>query len=158
MSITINIDYKISNSPEWKTVALTPEEYFDKDYFEEYPDEEIEWDSVPEFNDALDYIDVDPEILSHTRITIFDNEKNISRTLSKALWNKGENFIIERTDKYADKVEELIVINIKLKDSPTEWEILRFQKENGIPMLEFHSVILDKEDGSQEERVIYPIE
>jgi hypothetical protein len=158
MTVSISIDYKTLNSSDWKTLELTPEEYFDKVYFEEYPDEEFEWDSLPEFEDAVDYIDLELEMISHTRIRIFDDKKNISRTFSEALWNNGENYIVERVDKYPEKVEELIIMNIKLRDDPSEWEILRIQKVNGVPMIELHSVITDKEDGSQEERIIYPID
>jgi hypothetical protein len=158
MTVSIYIDYRLIDSPNWITVSIKPEEYFDKSYFEEYPDEEYEWDSLPEFEDAIDYLDIDLEKVSHTRIRIFDSKNNVSRTFSEALWNNGENYIVERVDKHADKVEELIVLNIKLRENPVEWEILRIQKENGVPVLEFHSVITDNEDGSQKERIIYPIE
>jgi hypothetical protein len=115
MTVTIEIDYKIFNSLDWHTISLTPEEYFDKSYFEEYPDEEYEWDSLPEFEDAIDYLDIDLEKVLHTRIRIFDSIKNVSRTFSEALRNDGENYIVERVDKHVDKIEELTIICIKLK-------------------------------------------
>jgi hypothetical protein len=158
MTVTIKIDYKILNSLDWHTISLTPEEYFDKSYFEEYPDEEFEWNSVSEFDDTIDYLDLDPSTISHTRIRIYDDKANASRILSETRWNNGESFIAERIDKHLEETNELMVISIKLRENPTEWEILRIQKEDGMPVLEFHSIITDMEDGSQEERIIYPVE
>jgi hypothetical protein len=158
MTVSIDIDYRLIDSPNWITVSIKPEEYFDKSYFEEYPDEEFEWDSVPELNHAIDYLDVESSMVSHTRIRIFDDKANVNSTLSQTFWNSGENFISERIDKHLDKVEELTILNIKLRENPVEWEVLRIQKEHGVPMLEFHSVITDNEDGSQKERIIYPTE
>jgi hypothetical protein len=157
MPVNIFIDYKTSNSSQWETITLTPEEYFDKGYFEQYPEDEFEWNSLPEFDDAIDYIDVDSELITHTRIRVIDDKTKASRTLSTALWNNTENSITERVDKCSDSIDELTVIEIKLQDNPPEYEILRIQKENGVPMLEFHSIITDLEDGSQEERIIYPV-
>jgi hypothetical protein len=156
MTITIYIDYKIFNSSEWETISLTPEEYFDKEYFEEYPDDEFEWDSVPQFNHAVDYIDVNLELISHTRIRTFDDKIGASRTLSTAFWNNGENSITERIDKYLGNINELLIVEIKLKNNPPEWEIIRSHRKNGVPILEFHSIISEQENGSPKERIIYP--
>jgi hypothetical protein len=158
MTVTVEIDYKLLNTLDWQSISLMPEEYFDKSYFEEYPDEEFEWNSVADFNDAVDYLDLDPSTVSHTRIRIYDDKANVQSTLSQTFWNNGENHIFEQVDKHTQKVEELIVICIKLRENPTEWEILRIQKEDGMPVLELHSVITDNEDGSQKERLIYPVE
>jgi hypothetical protein len=50
-----------------------------------------------------------------------------------------------------------MVITSKVQDNPAVWEIMRLQRENDVPVQEFHSFIADREDGSQSEKIIYPI-
>lgn len=54
MTIEIFIDYRMHGSSEWETVEFTPEEYYDHSYYEE-EDDPIEWDSVPEWDKAIEY-------------------------------------------------------------------------------------------------------
>jgi DNA primase len=63
--VQISIEYKLNDSSQWHFVDFSPEEYFDLD-----PDEEVAWDCVPEYNHAIDYLDVDLDNRLQTIITI----------------------------------------------------------------------------------------
>ncbi len=158
MRVSVFIDYRFINDSEWHTIEMLPEDYFDLS-----PDEKIEWDCVPEYNQAIDYLidylDVDPKLVLNTRVRIFDREANISEVITTTFWNQGENMIAERviTDLETPDLLWLMVITSKVQDNPAVWEIMRLQRENNVPVLESHSFITDNEDGSESQKIIYPI-
>ncbi|KAF3888121.1 MULTISPECIES: hypothetical protein [Nostocales] len=155
MSLEIFIDYKIANEPQWHTVEMSPEEYFDLNLLDE--DEELVWNSVPEYNHAIEYLDVEPSLVSHTRLRIKDSTIQKFLTITTTFWHHGQNFIIERSDKESGE-PEIVIINTKLQEAPTVWEIMKFHKKNDLTELEFHTFIRDNEDGSQTEKKIFPDE
>jgi hypothetical protein len=149
MAVQIFIDYQL-DSMQWHSVELLPEEYFDSTF-----NETIEWNSVPEWNEAIRYLDVDPESVVKTRIRISDDESN-TRTITTTFWNCGRNQIVERVDKGSGASSYLMVITTLLQEFPSVWEIIRFKKRENLLDLEFHSFIRDNEDGSQTEKKIFP--
>ncbi|CBN54039.1 MULTISPECIES: hypothetical protein [Kamptonema] len=153
MSVYIFLEYQLIGSDRWEVIELLPEDYFDLD-----PDEKIEWDCVSEYNHAVEYLDIEREKLSHTKLKIVDDEANVTEVIKTTFWNDGKNQIDERIiDRDTGGSEWLMVMTIKLQDNPNIWEILRLQRKDDVPILEFHSFITDNEDGSQSERIIYPI-
>jgi hypothetical protein len=153
MSVKVYIDYKLFGSSGWETVEFSPENYFDLD-----PGEEIEYDCVPDFSHAIDYLDIDITLVSHTRVRVTDNELKKSRTTNSAFWNQGNNSITRRVDEEIGIVDKFTVISMKISDNPPVWETLRIQEDNDVPIIEFHSFITDQDDGTETEEVIYPME
>ncbi len=151
MTIEIFIDYRMHGSSEWETVEFTPEEYYDHSYYED-DDDPIEWDSVPEWDDAIEYLDVDPVLIANTRLRIRDIELGITRTITTTFWNYGHNYITERVDKGSEVIGYVMVLSTRLQDSPVIWEIMRFRRKNDVLEMEFHSFIQDNEDGSQSDK------
>ncbi|MEG4013604.1 MULTISPECIES: hypothetical protein [unclassified Microcoleus] len=152
MSVSIFIDYKLINDTQWHTIEMSPENYFDL-----YLDEKIRWDCVPKYDKVIDYLNVDRKQVLNTRLRIIDNEASVTKIITTTFWAQGENTIAERLVRGLEKLYWLMVITTKVQDNPAVWEILRLQKENDVPIVEFHSFITDNEDGSETEKIIYPI-
>lgn len=153
MVLQIFIDYRMNNSSQWQTVEFSPEEYFDISL-----DENIEWNSVPEYNHAIEYLNIDTKLVVNTRIRINDSNFGDMTTITTTFWNQGKNFVLERTDKET-KVSSyycLLITNILLQEDPSISEIMRFKKIDGVLEIEFHSFIQDNEDGSQTEKIVFP--
>jgi hypothetical protein len=148
IQMQISIEYKIKESTEWKAITLSIDEYLDLE-----PDEEIE-DCIPLYDHAIDYLDVDRKSISNTKLIVREANGQLEIT-TETFWNQGNNRITERTDS-GPKSYWLMIIEIKLKDIPPTWEILRFEKEDGIPKLCYHVIIQENEDGSQSETVVSP--
>jgi hypothetical protein len=147
IQMQISIEYKVKELTEWKTVALSVDEYLDLG-----PDEEVE-DCIPLYNHAIDYLDIDRKSILNTKLII--REANGQQEVTtETFWNQGENRITERTDS-GPKSYWLMIIDIKLKDILPTWKIMRFEKEDGIPKLCYHGFIQDNEDGSQSEMSVY---
>jgi hypothetical protein len=144
----ISIAYKVKESTEWEMITLSPDEYLDLE-----PGEEIE-DCIPIYDHAIDYLDVDRKSISDTKIIVREANGQ-QQVITETFWNQGENRIIERTDS-GFKSFWLMIIEIKLKDTPPTWEIMRFEREDSIPKLCYHDLIQENEDGSQTETSVYP--
>lgn len=152
MSVSIFIDYKLINDTQWHTIEMSPENYFDL-----YLDEKIRWDCVPKYDKVIDYLNVDRKQVLNTTLRIIDDEASVTKIITTTFWDQGENTIAERLVRGLEKSYWLMVITTKVQDNPAVWENLRLQKENDVPRVEFHSFITDNEDGSETEKIIYPI-
>jgi hypothetical protein len=152
MTIQIFIDYRMCGSTHWSTIEFSPEEYFDLVYEKI---EEIEYYSIPEWDHAIEYLDVDPESIANTRLRIKDTESKATRTITTTFWNAGKNQIIERIDKEQDTSSYLMIVSTLVQEEPTVWEIMRFQRNDDVLTLEYHSFIND--DGSELEGKIFPV-
>jgi hypothetical protein len=148
-NISITIEYKFINSSEWHNLEFSPDEYFDLD-----PDENVEWDCVPFYNHAIDYLDVDKSIVQYTRETIIDLKAGVTSIATETFWNNGENRIIT-TNTSGNYLWKETIIEIKLQDYPPTWEILRYAEKENQSVLSYHGLITDNEDGSQDEKIIY---
>ena len=54
--INIKIEYLIRGSNKWKTLNLTPEEYFDLEYNE---DTDFDVDSLPKYDDVFQFLNIE---------------------------------------------------------------------------------------------------
>jgi hypothetical protein len=148
-SVSINIKYKLIHEQSWVNIDLTPQEYFD---LEEY--EDIETDSIPLFNHALDYIKTDKEKVEITQIIIHDSAKQAQITITETFWGNQDNRIIERIDVGTVEEGELIIVESKIKDIPLIYEVIRFNRKEGILVPEYHGFITQNADGSESEEKI----
>ena len=148
-TVTIRIEYKLLNSEQWHSVIFSPNEYFDLD-----SDEEIEWDCVPIHNHAVDYLDVDYSLIQYTKSTIVDSKLSVTCITTETFWNSGKNRIII-FNVFSSTPFRQTIIECQIKNNPPTWEILRYREENNFSILSYHGLIIDKEDGSQDEQIIY---
>jgi hypothetical protein len=106
------------------------------------------------YNDSLDYLDIEKTLVQYIETTIIDIEATTTQIFTETLWNQGNNRITETDVSGLNSWNETI-IQIKLEDNPPTWEILRYRKENNFSKLSYHGLIIDNEDGSQAEKIIY---
>ena len=99
-------------------------------------------------------MDIDKTLVQYTKSTIIDSEVDITSIATETFWNKGQNRITESTTIGAITWWETI-IEIKLEDLSSTWEILRYTKEDNLPKLSYHGFFIDNDDGSQQEKIIY---
>ncbi|OCQ89641.1 hypothetical protein BCD64_16885 [Nostoc sp. MBR 210] len=156
MTLNIFIDYKLINDLQWHIVEMSPEEYFDTSLLDE--GEQLGWNSIPEYNHAIEYLNIDQSLVSNTRIRIQDSESLKSLTITTTFWNNGQDFIIERIDNALDTTKYVMITQTKLQEDPTIWEIMRFKKNSDVLEIEFHTFIRENKDGSQTEKKIFPKE
>ena len=158
MTVQILIDDKTIDSPEWITVEFSPEEYFDYDYIE--PDEKVEWDCVPEYDRAIDYLDIELDRISKTHLRIIDRDAQVTREIKTTFWNKGDNTFAECTEKGVGVDKSLnnwrLIISTKLQDEPALYEIMRFIKKEESIFLEAHWVFEIDENGNEIDLTVYP--
>lgn len=147
-SIHITIQYQLKDNNNWLTVELTPDEYFDLEL-----DEEVELNSIPRYNHAIEYLDVEQHRILATKITLIDEKTKSKRLIIERFWNQGKNRLIECTDTGSNPYWEMI-LEIQANQKPPLWEIVRLGRENGIVTPSYHGLIQDNDDGSQTETVI----
>ncbi|EGO63792.1 hypothetical protein [Acetonema longum] len=152
--IDIIIQFQEEGDLDWKAIELTPEDYFDLNYLDQ--NEILEIDSIPVYNHAIDYLKNLQKCVNKvisTKITIQEADKQIS--ITEYYWNNQQNSIVERIDYIrSEKVLELIITSVKVKNDPVVWEIIRFVRIDGILVPQLHSFITDNPDGSQSEEKI----
>lgn len=148
-SVSVNIKYKLIHEQFWVNIDLEPQEYFE---LEEH--EEIEVDSIPLFNHALDYIKTDKDRVEITQILIHDSVKQAQIIITETFWGNQNNRIIERIDTGTNEEGELIIVESKIKDIPLVYEIIRFNRKEGILVPEYHGFITQNADGSESEEKI----
>lgn len=143
--VRIFLEYKLINSSQWHCVEMSPEDYFDLD-----PDEEIEWNCIPEYEHGIDYLNIDRASILSTKITIIDPKVEVTKIITETFWNQGQNRIIERIDRGTEVSYFLTIVDIKLQDDPPIYEILRFERdEENLPKI--CSYVLIKEENGREE-------
>lgn len=144
-SLQIAIEYKAIDSKNWEYLELTPDEYFDLEV-----DEKAELDSIPIYNHAIDYLDIESNRVLVTKIILIDEANKAKRSIVERFWNQGKNRLIERTDSGNNSYWETI-LEIQISQEPPLWEILRIGRENEIIVPLYHGFLQDNEDGSQTE-------
>jgi hypothetical protein len=151
----ITIQYKLVGQEKWKTVRLSPEDYFDVDYLE--PGEKCEIDSVAKYYDEISYLRVNRRSVQYTKLTIIDPAAKDSKTITRTYWGRGKNFISEHV--YHDgrkRTDWEIIVAIELPTTPPVSEIIRIVRKNGNISPYYHGFIIDNPDGSQKEIKMYP--
>lgn len=143
--IHITIEYKLTDSIDWKSLELTHAEYFELE-----PDEEVELDSLPKYNHAIEYLELERHQVAATRIILIDEALKAKRSIVEKFWNQGENRLIERTDIGENQYWEMI-LEVQVSKKPPLWEIVRVGREDGVLTPWYHAFLQDNDDGSQTE-------
>ena len=156
--IIIELKYKEIDSDEWRIKDITVKEYFDFSMLDE--GEELEIDSVPRYNNLIDYFNDKQRQITQIYIDIIDTKRNMKLHFLQLFWNNQNNWICERIDTVNGVIdyqgfiiESLLPIEIT-NNRKKDYEILRFSLEKEGIKREYHGIIHDNEDGSQSEIII----
>jgi hypothetical protein len=144
--ISVSLEYRTKESLTWKSIALSPEEYFDLEQ-----NETVSWDSVPRHNHASDYLNVELAIIRNTRLTVVDAQAKLTQQITEAFWKGGTNRVVERTDNGPDGDYWELIVEVRVSDEPVVWEILRLDRLNGVIAPNYHGFIQLRDDGSEKE-------
>lgn len=145
-NILVKIKYKLFEKETWQTLILSTKEYFDLE-----EGEQIEVNSVPFFNHAIDYIKQDKEKIEITKIIIEEKDSNKQLIISEVFWNDQNNRIIERTYSNTNIIEQLLITETQIQQNPLVYEIIRATRKDGVLFPEYHGFITEQKDGSQTE-------
>lgn len=134
---------------------LTPEEYFELE-----PGEEASIQSIPRYNHAIDYLDIEARSVQNTRLQISDSEARQKTVVMETFWKSGENRIIETHDLDAGGASHWeMIVSTRIKQDPATTQILRFTRDQSGPVqLLSHLHIRENLDGSETEARIFPPE
>ncbi len=141
--VQVMLKYKTFSQADWQFIELAPQEYFDLE-----PNEEVEIDSIPEYNHAIDYLALDSSEIETTVLILTDEEQQARRAITETFWNNGQNRLIERVDSGCDPYWEMI-LEVQTAHTPPTWEVLRVCREDGAMKPIYHAFIRDNHDGSQ---------
>jgi len=141
--VQVTLKYKTLSNADWQFIELAAQEYFDLE-----PDEEVEIDSIPEYNHAIDYLALDSSQIETTMLILTDEERQARRAITETFWNNGQNRLIERVDSGSAPYWEMI-LEVQTGQAPPIWEVLRVCREDGAMKPIYHAFIRDNHDGSQ---------
>lgn len=151
--INIEFKYKVSGFKEWCVHGISVEEYFDFSMLEE--GERLRADSIPLYNQLIEYLFDERRPISQIFISIEDKIKNEKLQFSQTFWNSGQNSILERVDtaagvrSYQEFIIETLIPTEITGNTEKDYEIIRFSpKEDGVKCW-YHGVIHENADGSQ---------
>ena len=148
----INLDYRLIDGKEWKSINLEPESYFDLE-----SDELVTLDSIPFYDHAIEYLvedlEIQKEFVIATKIRLYDRATKQERLITESFWNYGRNRLIERQDIGSQPYSE-IILEMLVSEVPEVWEVLRCDRMSGVLSPSYHAKIQDREDGSQVEQHI----
>lgn len=153
-TISILIEYKLVNNLESLKIQIAPEDYFeplDEDEDQDFnnTDEEYDYDSVPKYFHAIEYIGCEISNVEHTKITILDERNGIEYIQSETFWNKGEDRMImtQTLGKEVNRYDMLVETLINRK--PKTIQQVKFIIENNIPKYQEQIIIQTNDDGSE---------
>jgi len=97
--ISVEIEYKILDQENWAKIELTPNEYFEEIDESECVNsqrlsEEYNFDAIPKYFHAVEYLDCKLSEIQYTKLTIVDLSKSAKLVQSETFWNEGNNRII----------------------------------------------------------------
>lgn len=153
-TISIWIEYKLVNDPDFLKIKIAPEDYFEPLDEEEDPDfnnadEEYDYDSVPKYFHAIEYIGYEISNVEHTKITILDERNGIEYIQSETFWNKGEDRMI-MTQTLGKEVNQFdMLVETLINRKPQTIQQVKFIIENNIPKYQEQIIIQTNEDGSE---------
>jgi hypothetical protein len=152
-SIRITLEYKLVDCDKWKSIILSPENYFDLE-----SDELVGLNSLPFYNHAIDLIthdfSIQKESILATKIHLLDEASKQERFITESFWNYGRNRLIERSDR-GDVPYTEIILEMLVSEVPEVWEILRCDRLSGILTPSYHAKIQEHENGAQTESQIH---
>jgi len=162
-NIEIVISYKIQND-DWQSIKIEPRDYFDgNNYGVDEEEFEIDIDSLPLFDNAIDYIILDDKgkkNISYTKLSVTDIDSKEKKTIKESYWNNQKNICAERVDFNSDGSVDYheIIITSLVQDDPDEavLEIMRFPKKDDLFTPAFHSFITEDQKWMIFESVILP--
>ncbi|BAZ16700.1 hypothetical protein NIES4071_85780 [Calothrix sp. NIES-4071] len=153
-TISIWIEYKLVNNPDSLKIEIAPEDYFEPLDEDEDPDfnnadEEYDYDSVPKYFHAIEYIGCEISDVEHTKVTILDERNSIEYIQSETFWNKGEDRMImtQTLGKEVNRYDMLLETLINIK--PKTIQQVKFIIENNVPKYQEQIIIQTNEDGSE---------
>ncbi len=153
-NILVWIEYKLVDNVDWKKIELTPDEYFDP--LDEEDDvnsngsiEEYDFDSVPKYFHAIDYIGCNIWDVEHTKVTILDISKQIKHIQSETFWNGGQNRIILTQTSVPGVSHCEIMVETLIQETPKTIQQVTLKIEDNIPKYQTQIVIKRNEDGSE---------
>lgn len=125
-SLKIAIKYQLTDSLVWHDIELTPD-----DYFRLEPNEKVQLRSLPKYNHAFQYLSLERDRLSGTKIVLIDNILKAKRYIVERFWNNGQNRLIEKTD-ISNKIYGETTLEIMVGKEPPLWEIVKVMRQDGI--------------------------
>ena len=125
---------------------MSPEDYFDLD-----GGEAPSWDCVPRHNHAIDYLEIERWMVRNTRVTIADENSKVTKQITETFWNEGKSRVVERTDTGPSVNYWELIVEILKTEMPPTWEILRFDRAEGVVGPNYHGFIVQNNDGSEKE-------
>ena len=146
----IEISWRSSGSDDWLSRSVSPLEYFEPD------ERSFEFDSIPRFDHAVEYLSLKRDDVAATKITLTNSKQKRSRMISEKFWNNGKNRIIERFDESDAPYWEMI-LESRSVEHPKTVEIMRIGRDpDGIVGPLSHVFLTEQEDGSHSEIIVYP--
>jgi hypothetical protein len=117
----IDIRYKLIESAEWIHYPISPNQYF------ESVDEprSWEWDDVPRYLHAVDFLPVSKAEVSETELRIWDPDERLRLTICEVLWNSGLNRVIQRTEDNFT----LLIVQFRVTGPPETYHTIRLNRE-----------------------------
>lgn len=153
--IKIKLAYLRGQNDGWKTVEMTPEQYFDLS-----DGEPVDIDCVPQHSELLDYIP-DNHTVSKISLRIKNVRKRTELRVNISLWNHQRCRLVNRQEFRKKKMihnEFIYESSLNLPNSCNHsaiYDICRFTVEGDLMDCVYHGIITDNDDGSESEyRVI----
>ncbi|AFZ24524.1 hypothetical protein Cylst_2294 [Cylindrospermum stagnale PCC 7417] len=150
--LIIVIEYKMLNQPTCEKIEITPDEYFEPMDEDEYLDslnEEYDFDSVPKYFHAVDYIGCKLCEVEHTKLTIVDRTKDIKHICSETFWNGGDNRTILTQILGLGKPSYELLVETVINKIPKTIQQIKFIVEDDIAKFQNQLIIQCNEDGSE---------
>ena len=126
-SLKISIAYQLTDSAVWHLLELTPNEYFRLE-----PNENTHLRSSPKYKHAFQYLSLESDRLSGTKIILTDNASKAKSYIVERFWNNGKNRLIEKTDIIGQQIYGETILEIMIGKEPLLWEIVKVIRQDGI--------------------------
>lgn len=142
--VHISIRYCTSQSPKWKEINVSPEEFFhtspDKAKYETW-----EIDSVHKFCSILLYLpETDREHAKQVVTHIMDDSQN-AVTFRESFWNSGMNQLCESLWNRNGEIDEELILTSTLLVEPEKirevTEIIRLSRKDAVYFPTLHTIM-----------------
>ncbi|MBD2768906.1 hypothetical protein IC235_13510 [Hymenobacter sp. BT664] len=154
--LLVEIEYKMLNTRNWAKIKLTPDEYFEKiitdediNLNSERLNVEYDFDSVPKYFHAVEYIGCKLSEIEHTKLLIVGPSKNITLIRSETFWNGGSNRLISTQYLGVEKPSHEILVETVINNIPLTVQQVSFLLEENLPKCPHQLLIQCHEDGSE---------